>query len=208
MKGKVSIVNKYLRLIIMISLVLGIILVAQSNVAWANQATGPSLSARSHPEQSILPAKDDCQQGNNKNKDKCKGTVKPPPKDIIIPVTGEYSVGGFCTLSVNLSDPKINLDASVVTPLQHELPDQVHKVRQGCLLTYYNASERIDALAPASGTTTICFAATPQKQMTIYFYNLFATDPVWAPLETTVENGVACAEANKSGIYVATFPAP
>ena len=189
----------------MISLVLGIILVAQGKVAWANPATGPILSARNNPERSILPAKDDCPKGNNKNKDKCKGTVKPPPKEILIPVTGEYSVGGFCTLSPILNDPKINLTASIVTPLPRELPDKVHKVRQGCLLTYYNGSERIDVLAPASGTNTICFAATPQKQMTIYFYNLYATAPVWAPLETTVENGIACTEANQSGVYVASF---
>ena len=58
------------------------------------------------------------------------------------------------------------------------------------------------------GTTIICFAATPNKQMTVYFLNAFASTPEWSPLKTTVEAGKACAVGNASGIYVATFQKP
>ena len=41
----------------------------------------------------------------------------------------------------------------------------------------------------------ICFAAIPGKEMTIYYYADNETDIVapWIPLETTTENGLACA---------------
>jgi hypothetical protein len=201
-------VNKFIRLTIMIAVVLGIVFVAQNQVAWANQAPGPSLSARQDREQSVLPAaKDDCKD-KNKNKDKCQGTVKTPPHQILIPVTGDYSVGGFCTLNVAFNDPAITLDATLQTPLPRDLPDKVHKVSQGCLLTYYSSSQRLDELSASAGSATICFAAIPQQQTVVYFHNLYDANPTWVPLETTVENGIACAAAPKSGVYVATFETP
>lgn len=200
--------NKYIRLTIMIILVLGIVFVAQNQVAWANQSADPSLSIEEAHEPSVLPAaKDDCKD-KNKNKDKCDGTVKPPPKSLFIPVTGEYSVGGFCTLSIVFNDPVITLDATIKTPLPRDLPDQVHKVRQGCLLTYYSSNQRLDELPSNSGSATICFAAIPQQQTVVYFHNTYAPNPTWVALETTVQNGVACAAAPKSGVYVATFHNP
>jgi hypothetical protein len=193
----------------LVALVLGIVFVAQGQVARANQSSDPRISARDGEKQSGLPNRtDNCDKDKNKDKDKCKGTVKPPPKEILIPVTGEYSVGGFCTLSAVLNDPKINLEAGIITPLPRDLPDKVHKVRQGCLLTYTTSNQRLDELAPASGNTTICFAATPQQQMTIYFHNFYDPNPQWVPLATTVQNGIACAAANQSGVYVATFQTP
>jgi len=205
-KGRVPTVNKYFRLIIMLSLFLGIVFVAQNRVAWANQSSGQSLSARG-VEQFVSAAKPDCKD-NNKNKDKCQGTVKPPPKKLLIPVTGDYSVGGFCTLSITFTDPAYSMDASVKTPLPRELPDTVHKVEQGCLLTYFNTAQRIPELAASAGSATICFAALPEKQMVIYFYNIDSSTPEWSPLETTVANGTACAAATRSGLYVATFTNP
>jgi hypothetical protein len=134
-----------------------------------------------------------------------KGTVKPPPGTVLIPVTGDYSVGGFCVLSVDLTDPAVTLDARLITPLPAGLPNTVQRVRQGCLLTYFRSGERISVLPPEDGSTSICFAAPPPKQATVYFQDTYAPDPEWVPLETTVEAGIACAPANASGTYVATF---
>jgi hypothetical protein len=180
--------------------------VAQSQVVRANQSPGQSISARGE-EQSVLAAKPDCKD-KNKNKDKCQGTVKPPPKKLLIPLTGDYSIGGFCTLSITFSDPAYSMDASVKTPLPRELPADVHKVEQGCLLTYFSSAQRIAELAASAGSATICFAALPEKQMVLYFYNIDSATPEWIPLETTVANGTACAAASKSGVYVATFMNP
>jgi hypothetical protein len=117
-------------------------------------------------------------------------------------------VGGFCTLSIVFNDPAITLDASLKTPLPHDLPDKVHKVRQGCLLSYYTARQPLAELPASSGSATICFAAAPGQKMVIYFYSLYAPKPSWVALKTHVQNGIACAAAPKSGVYAATFQTP
>ena len=135
--------NKFIRLMIMIILVLGIIFVAKSQIAGANPSAGPSLSSAHDQAQAVNADKnDDCKN----NKDKCKGSVKPPPRSIHISGTGNYSVGGFCTLSVVFNDPVISLDAAIQAPLPRELPDTVHRIRQGCLLIYYASGQRIGAI--------------------------------------------------------------
>ena len=203
---------KTIRVLIAICLVMGIVLLAQDQVARANPSPNQSHSAENQEKQSILlaPGDEDCEKdkGKNKDKEKCKGTVKPPSRELIIPVTGQYSVGGFCTLTVDLKNLEITLDASVVTPLPGELPEDVQKIRQGCLLTYYNPDGRIDELTQELGNTTICFAVIPGKQMLLYFYDIYSTNPKWAPLETTDQDGIACGPGIASGVYVATFKKP
>ena len=199
--------NRTIRFGIATILFFSIFLLARNQVAEANQLPSPGLAARNEDRSSLTAApKDDCEKDKKgKDKDQCKGTVKPPPRDILIPVTGAYSIGGFCTLDIALNDPAVTVDGTILTPLPGELPDKVHKVRQGCLLTYHYADQFLDTLPPEAGSALICFAATPKKQMTIYFYNIYASDPQWAPLETTVQDGGACASANASGVYVASF---
>ena len=202
---------KTIRVLIAISLVMGIVLLAHDRVAWANYSPDQSLSAENHEMQSVAPAPGDkdCEKDKGKDKDKCKGTVKPPhPRDLIIPVTGDYSVGGFCTLTIELKDPEITLDASIETPLPGELPDDVQKIRQGCLLTYYRSNQRLNELPPDLGNTTICFAGIPSKQMLVYFYDIYSPNPGWVALETTDQDGIVCALGNGSGVYVATFQQP
>ena len=187
-------------------LLFGLLLLSQPQVGRANPSAGPAFAAREEQSASVPAAKKDCEKDKN-GKDKCKGTVKPPKGDVIIPVTGSYSVGGFCTLTVEFTDPAVNLNATLITPLPGELPETVHKTRQGCLLTYYRSGETLFELPPSSGNVTICFAPTPDQQMVVYYYNLYAATPSWAPVaETTIlENGIVCAPANASGVYIATF---
>jgi hypothetical protein len=186
--------HRSLRWGIAITLVWSIMLLARQQAAGAAQPLGQSGTVRGGLRGSQAAA------GAND-----KGTVKPPPGTVLIPVTGDYSVGGFCVLSVGLDDPAITLDARLITPLPAGLPDTVQRVRQGCLLTYFHSGERIPALSPEGGSTTICFAAPPPKQATVYFQDTYAPSPEWVPLETTVRAGIACAAANASGTYVATF---
>lgn len=190
-------------------LLLGIIFLAYSQRAQANRSTDESPSAEQLDRQSLAADVDDdeCKDKKGKDKKKCKGTVKPPSRDIIIPVTGEYSVGGFCTLSVEFNDPTITLNATIETPLPGELPKDVQKIRQGCLLAYHLSNDPIGEL-PDGSVSTICFAAIPNQEMVLYFYDLDAPSPEWMPLETTTEAGISCAAANASGVYVATFKKP
>lgn len=215
--------KKLFRILIMIVVLLGTIGLARNEVVWAATASDTTEQATlNQDEESVSPHDDDdCDNHRNKDKNRCKdkdrdkdkckknkkhcGSVVPPPPKVVISVTGEYSVGGFCTLSVTLSDPNIRLDASIMTPLPRELPDRVQKVRQGCLLDYYSSEEHVNELPATSGNTTICFAATPRKSITVYFYDKYAPHPKWVALETTVQAGKACAPANVSGVYVPTF---
>jgi hypothetical protein len=224
-KRRVQKMKTVFRIIVLIVVLSGIVVLARNQVAWAaNSSEKSAPSGLLRIEKSVSQDKGDyCDQpwhrrkpeckdkDKDKDKDKCKkhpnqcGSVKPPPWHIVINKSGEYSVGGFCTLSVTLNDPAIKLDVSIKTPLPGKLPDKVHKIRQGCLLTYYSSNRRIDELPATSGSTTICFAAIPAKQMTLYFYNLYSIQPKWAPLETTTKMGRACGKGNASGVYVATF---
>ena len=75
-------------------------------------------------------------------------------------------------------------------------------------MTYYKSDLFLEQMTPADGNATICFARVPQKQMNVYFRNTYAAVPVWAPLATTMGDGGACADASRSGTYVATFTEP
>ena len=217
---------KYLRVFIMISVLLVTVGLAQNRIAWAaDTSDGTYLTASQQGEEVASQDRDDyCDKEANQNKERCKdkdkdkdkcrknkkhcGTVKPPPTKVIIPVTGQYSVGGLCTISVEFNAPSFLLDASLQIPLPGELPADLQKVSQGCLLTYYSGSERVDALPSDAGTATICFAAPPGRTMTLFFYNNYSPNPGWEALETTVEAGRACAIGNESGIYMATSQTP
>src|SRR5688500_3176647 len=123
--------NRNIRLGIAVILVLTIVFLAHQQAARAGRLPDLSFSGAEGPGQSVDAAKED------------KGTVKPPHGSIIIPVTGDYSVGGFCALSVELQATDIQLDALLIQPLPAELPQGVHKVRQGCLLTYSRSGEQL-----------------------------------------------------------------
>jgi hypothetical protein len=214
-------IMKIFRIIVFIVVLLGIVGLAENQVAWAAvsaeqfgqtvaQDVGNSVSTYNdgfcskpwnrHSKRCREREKERCK----KHKEDCR-SVKPPPRDTLIPVTGEYSVGGLCILSVTLNNPEFQLDARLMNPLQVDLPGNVQKVRQGCLLTFYRSKKRIESVSKNSGDITICFAAQPGKLMTVYFYNLYSSKPKWAALETTTESGKACANGSVSGIYIVTF---
>lgn len=206
-----------LRVIVLFGMLVGIVVLARNQVAWAANFSGVNEQdvLRENQHSALDQNHDDCDKPENKDKPRCKdkdkckkkpcGTVKPPPKKILIPVTGEYSVGGLCTLSVSIIDPNVVLDASVKSLAPSQLPEDLQNVRDACLLQYSRVNGSIDELTPDLGTTTICFAGVPGEDVTVYFFNLQVPDSTWMPLETTLEGGRACAAASHSGFYVATF---
>ena len=202
---------KFIRVMIAISLMLGIVILARKNAAWAaNPAAESDRSSQDQAGLSISPAKDDdCDKDKGKDKDKCKGTVKPPP-GIIIPVTGggTYSVGGICTMTIaynvsGLSD-LLSLEVPVEKSSSVPFPESNGKIQlPGCHVLHYQSGQLMTEMSPEAGSWTICFAAQPKKTTTIYYYldNLETVVPIWIPLETTIENGIACAPANYSAVY-------
>lgn len=226
--------GKHFRIVIAFIVILSLVLLARNKAAGASDpALGADPSSAGQAELSaFLATPKDCPKGldndfGKRSTDKCNdrdsnndleddngeaddedddnGTVKPPSQSLLIPVTGDYSVGGFCTLSVELKDTDIQLDATLEAPLPGELPEGVGQVREGCLLTYYRSDRLILGLPQDSGNTTICYAAIPSQETVVYFYDLYAAAPAWAPLATAVEGGTACAPANASGVYIASY---
>ncbi len=210
----------FFRIIILIAVLLGIVALAKNHIAWAANSGETSIQSVSQDKGDYCDKpwnqrKQECKdKDKNKDNNKCKkhpekcGSVKPPAREIVINKTGEYSVGGFCTLSVTLNDAAVKLNAHIETPLPGELPDKVQRVRQGCHLNFSSSDQQMNELPTSSGSATICFAAMPSKQMTLYFYNIDAPKPEWTALETTTDSGKACAKGNGSGVYIATFQKP
>ncbi len=210
--------NRTMRFGVVALLFVGLLSMADGQVALAARSSEPGLSVAEQGNGAVAAFghDDDCSKDKDKDhrrgrhrdkhKHKCRGTVKPPPSNFIIPVTGEYSVGGYCTLSVGLIDPHVILTASLQAPLPRDLPRELQNAYQGCLLTYYRNGKLLQTLTPNLGGTSICFAAVPDREMMVYFFDLYEHQPKWSPLETTLVDGIACAAANASGIYIPTFP--
>lgn len=191
--------NKAGRFTIALLLLLGILILAQGRVAWADHLFEQDFLAQTNEVQSEAVAQDELER---------RGTVNPPPPDISITESGRNSVGGFCTLTLTFYVDGVRAKAYVERPLLAALPTGLHAVQQGCRVTFYASDLRMDELPAEMGSATICFAATPEKQMVLYFYNVYAEPATWTAANTTVENGIACAEGNRSGTYVATFKLP
>lgn len=191
-------------------LVLGVLILAQSGVAWANNLPDQNSQVENSEEQSVVAGQGNDNDDNDNDHDDDEdddhhGTVRPPHKLIVIRKSGTYSIGGFCTMTVKLNAKDVFAVVNIARPLPRHLPKGVHAVQPGCRVTYFESKRLIDELTPQMGNAKICFAAIPKKETTIYFYDVYAATPAWTALTTKVEKGIACAEGNASGIYIATF---
>ena len=192
--------NQKIRYVIVFILLAGILLLARNRVVGASVSPDQNeefLQKQSNLDNSVQAAK--------------PGSVKPPPGEVVITQSGSYSIGGFCSYTVEFSATDISVHVSLERPLPRPLPDKVHAVRQGCRVTYYQraAGTRIDEFTSEMGTSRICFSAIPDENARVYFFNVYSPEPVWAPAGgTQVDGGVVCSDAGNSGVYVGTFENP
>jgi hypothetical protein len=189
--------NQKIRYIIAFMLLAGILLLAGNRVAGAG--VSPDQNEELLQKQSLV---------DNSVQAARPGTVRPPPGEVIITQSGSYSIGGFCNYTVEFIATDISVHVSLERPLPRPLPDEVHAVRQGCRVTYYQrpTGTRIDEFTAEMGTSKICFFAIPDENAKVYFFNVYSPEPVWGPAaETQVEDRVVCSDAGKSGVYVGTF---
>jgi hypothetical protein len=147
--------------------------------------------------------------------DDTRGTVRPPSPIVIIPITGTagtYNIGGVCSAIIEYKVPKlsdkIHVEENTEISANVPFPDNAGILYlPGCHVLHFRAEKLVPEVTPAEGRWEICFASVPNKETTIYFY--YANDEtvgsvasVWAPLETTIENGMACAPlADYTGVY-------
>jgi hypothetical protein len=141
------------------------------------------------------------------------GTVRPPSPSNTgkIKKSGTYNIGGVASFIANYISPQSssvahvekNIEVSVNVPF----PDDSGLLYlPGVHVFHFIKNKLIKDAASTDGSWKICFAAIPDKETTIYFY--YASDETagsvtsdWLPLETTIENGMACAPADHTGVY-------
>jgi len=144
------------------------------------------------------------------------GSILPPTDSRTVNTSGSYSVGGICNLIVEYKKDTIQDVVHVQDPIGEDpvdwntnLPFGVENgllYLPGCHVIHYEDGEivRWEQTTEDDGQWTICFAARPDKNNTIYYFLGDLEESVsssWTPLETTVENGKACAPAQFTGMY-------
>jgi len=153
--------------------------------------------------------------GDGENGNTVLGSIQPPPKSITITSSGGYSVGGICTLVVKYKKNNIQDRVHVQDPIEEDPGDWDTNIpfptengllyQPGCHVLHYEDGEivRWEQSVEEDGSWTICFAARPDKEMTIYYYLADLEDHAsqWIALESTTENGRVCAPAQFTGMY-------
>jgi hypothetical protein len=153
--------------------------------------------------------------GNNPPPPKNRSTVLPPPPNPgVITGSGSYSAGGICTLFTTYY-------VTGLSDIFHVQPSPVQDTKDvpfpdnsgvfyfpGCHVIHDQNGQPQAQMGTDKGVWKICFAARPDKTMTIYYYT--ALDDAnnwkapWVALDSTTTNGTVCAPAQESGIYVPT----
>lgn len=142
------------------------------------------------------------------------GSVKPPAYWVDTSQSGSYGVGGICSIDAFYKVDFLR-DETYVEFLVED--NQIINYPEngdllffpGCHVLHFEKDEVQKQMTNEKGIWEICFAAPPGRQMTIYFYeSMIHIDEhermasPWTPLPTTVENGLACAPAEFTGVYV------
>ena len=191
--------GKYIRVLIVLAVVFGIALLARNKIAWAGPAAGIEQAGLAQ-DQAVPPLdKPD------------PGSVKPPPAELVVCEDGVYSVGGVSTLEVQNLAPGYCLAAFLRNHAfaLGRIPDGAGEVLAHItFLRVFHHGRLVHDLPVEDGRVQICYAVPPGKSVQIYFFDFYGPrfgertgQPSWEPLDTTVENGTACAAAQTSGAY-------
>lgn len=194
-----------IRFLIVIALVAGSVLLARNNTAWASASDeGTSLVASGGVGAVVQPKK-------KKHHDEDHRTVKPPHGRRKECQDGQYAVGGIATFSVE--DLKEGYCIEWETK-EHgfalgRLPKHAGKFLTNFVFQRIYLNRHLQyKLPPDNGNIQTCFAVPPNKQVTIYFLDFFGArfekrrgQISWVPVETTIVDGLACANTDTSGVY-------
>jgi hypothetical protein len=196
--------NKYLRVVIAIAMILGIILLANSHVAWADSSSVVNSDVvLDQSEPSVLLANPG------------PGSVKPPPSKFYVCKDGLYSVGGVVTLNMTDLKPGYCVEAYLWNPIfqVRRIPKDAGKVLSSVLfLKIYHDNSLIYQVPAGDGNIEACYAIPPKKQTAqFYFYDFYGkrfekrTEPpkTWDLVDTRINENktVACGFTQTSGVY-------
>src|SRR5574341_230529 len=188
MRERRSLMNKLLRIVLVLGLVAVITLLAKNSVAWASFALRGDASIASNAGDPA-PA----------SRAASRGTVKPPPPPtLIIRGAGSLSAGGFCLIKVEFLSPEflIVVERSYYSGFGQPLPvpDGIF-LSAVCHLQYLTTTgQHVFDIPPDQGSVQICFADIPFRTGDIFVY----FPPTWTDQPTTVDDLLACSPANQS----------
>ena len=141
------------------------------------------------------------------------GSVASPSSRVSFAASGTYAVGGVCIIQALYKVTGLSNDVFVAFPGEDTLTVPFPGTENGdllyfpgCHVVHFRDSELKEEMNKneEEGEWEICFAARPDKKMTIYYYrdDLENVTPPWEPLETTTKDGLTCAKTvNFTAIY-------
>ena len=182
--------KKYIQIIAALALTLVII----------GLATGPSVWAGSDPN-----AVDFSQTWFAPIKS--SGGSLSEPTAITVTTSGSYSLAGICTIDITYKGSGLQDDIDVEVPVEFSraIPFGYdgELFLPGCHIVHHKQNNIVREANADDGSWKVCFAERPDVSLTIYhYYDDPGTDAqVWLKLDTTHENGLACAAAPYTGQY-------
>jgi len=180
--------KKYIQFLVVLVLVFAVVGLAKNSPAWASKnetvEKAPSIKF-----QNIA-------------------STSSEPSEITITESGTYNIRGICNFEVtyNLeSGLKDIVDIDVPTDFSTDIPFgyEGDLYLPGCHILHYKDNELVRNVTTEDGSWKVCFAERPNIILTIYYYHEepFTNSQVWIELETSHEDGFACASAIYSGEY-------
>ena len=126
-----------------------------------------------------------------------EGTIRPPGcEGMTIIASGQYSLCGVAIVIAELKDDGVEIVLTI-----EPLPSDAGKVLAGTVnLECWVDGEIHQGPHDEHAEPRLCFAATPDKDVQVRFYD--ESTQAWVAVETTVTDGQACALANNSGKYI------
>ena len=157
------------------------------------------------------------------------GTVLAPPSFVTITGNGTYAVGGICLMTAQYYVTRLKDTVQVEYPTQYTEDTKTVPFSYyingdlfyfpGCHVIHYKndaIQDQMNTSSPKDGDWQICFAAIPNKTMTIYYYPDDSKNPIptpapsetpsinWTSLKTVTDSstGMACADlVDFSAVY-------
>jgi hypothetical protein len=188
--------TKYIRILIAIAMILGLVLLAKNQAAWAAQPADDSDDSALAQIGPYAPwqREDPCEREKfrTKHPEKCNGgSVRPPHPNIHVCERGEFSVGGVAVVDINNLRNEGCLTANTRSPDANldRLPSGGGTIVSDVIVM---------TLPPKGATLKICFAVPPGEDAKIYS----SAGGTLNPLKTNVKNGIACANVKNSGNFM------
>ena len=191
--------KKVIQFIVVLASILAILWIARNNPVWARQSPASSVggAAVDQPANAqkmpVIPISE--------------GSVNfsPQADKVEISQPGTYYVGGLCMLDVtyNLASGlknEVDVNVSLEESLGVQYDDEGSLDLPGCHLVHYKFDQVVAQADSADGSWKVCFVEQPDVNLTVYYYP-DESPTNWIALETTHENGLACASALYTGEY-------